>query len=473
MDGNDDNYNYGGGRILKLETTARQVYNAVSAFSAFIPWFEAVTKVIDEILKIQEDTEYNSDTCLILAERVDNVSPAVRSLYRQKEANEKKFLDPGFNRTFVKFHKVLDDIREFIKDVSQLNGLRKFAFAGEIKRNCNKLLQTFEAVCHDLQFNIMITNEEREREQKILDDDVIKTQKKLEKMIQMQGGKIDLIYEQVYQMTKKVNKGEEINVSVPTIEMHEIKEPDRTSPTDARGKIYKRLYKTIPVALKPLRIFETSERAQRVSRAQLAILNQIQASPRIVKFYGLTRVDGEEIMVMEWAEHGNLRELYEKDHSMSWQTKLKVVHDICDGLVFLQACNIYHHDIRCENILVIEDGGYKAKIANFHLSRKADQETRHINNINDVIRWLAPEKLDAKGGKDVEYSITLKYSPACEVFSFGMLIWELSFQRIPYEGMDFDEIYAHVRSGKREELRFGLSAAPAITSTFSKIVKAG
>ncbi|CAG8770584.1 4194_t:CDS:2, partial [Acaulospora morrowiae] len=81
--------------------------------------------VIDEILSIQEDTEYNSDTCLILADRVDVVSPA----------------NHAFNCAFVKFHKVLVDIREFIKDISQLNGLH------------------------------------REREQRILVEDVLKTQK--------------------------------------------------------------------------------------------------------------------------------------------------------------------------------------------------------------------------------------------------------------------------------------------------------
>ncbi|CAG8512832.1 4969_t:CDS:2 [Acaulospora morrowiae] len=446
------------------KSIAKHAYNAFSAISAFIPWFDAVTRVIDEILSIQEDTEYNSETCLILIERVDNVSPAVRSLRRQKETNEKKFQNRAFNRTFVRFHKVLIDIREFIKDVSQLNGLRKFTYAGEIKKKCNRLLQSFESVCQDLQFNIIITIEAREREQRILDEDVIKTQKKLEKMIQMQGGKIDLIYEQVYQMIKKANKGEYIISDVPFIKVCDIAEPGRRNSPGNRGKVCKKVYKTIPVAFKRVKIPNDMESTRRFSKAQLAILNQIQASPRIIKFYGLTRADGEDIMVMEWAEHGNLKELYENDRSMGWQTKLKIVHDICDGLVFLQACTIYHHDIRCENILVVEDGGYKAKIANFHLSRKTDQDTNPINNLNDVVRWLAPEKLNPD--KEVKYSF------ACEVFSFGMLIWELSFQKVPYENMSFNDICIHVRKNKREELNFGLNSMSFITKTFSKIIKA-
>lgn len=41
------------------------------------------------------------------------------------------------------------------------------------------------------------------------------------------------------------------------------------------------------------------------------------------------------------------------------------------------------------------------------------------------------------------------------MISFGMLIWELCYERLPYKDLDFVEISEHVLSGKREKLLHG------------------
>ncbi|PKK71522.1 hypothetical protein RhiirC2_744464, partial [Rhizophagus irregularis] len=59
-----------------------------------------------------------------------------------------------------------------------------------------------------------------------------------------------------------------------------------------------------------------------------------------------------------------------------------------------------------------------------------------IPTIDNVINWTAPEK--------IENFDSYKYDTKCEVFSFGMLLWELSFERIPYQGWDAQKIKDHV-----------------------------
>jgi hypothetical protein len=57
-----------------------------------------------------------------------------------------------------------------------------------------------------------------------------------------------------------------------------------------------------------------------------------------------------------------------------------------------------------------------------------------------------------------------------------MLLWELAFERIPYEKWNMDEIIEHVTSGKREIIRFGKSdicEIAKIQEGYAKIIKGG
>src|SRR6266498_5050299 len=56
--------------------------------------------------------------------------------------------------------------------------------------------------------------------------------------------------------------------------------------------------------------------------------------------------------------------------------------------------------------------------------------------------------------------------------SFGMLLWELAFQKFPYKNMEISEIQKHVLSGKREILNLPLSSH-GIEKEYGSIIKAG
>ncbi len=95
------------------------------------------------------------------------------------------------------------------------------------------------------------------------------------------------------------------------------------------------------------------------------------------------------------------------------------------------------------------------KISNFNFSHEFNAATHPIDNINDMIYWLAPEKLKClsteKNSDDNEIQ-EVSYTIQCEIFSFGMLLWELGFQRKPNEDMTMKEIQKHVLEGRRENL---------------------
>ncbi|GBB86507.1 hypothetical protein RclHR1_12930004 [Rhizophagus clarus] len=164
-------------------------------------------------------------------------------------------------------------------------------------------------------------------------------------------------------------------------------------------------------------------------------LRKIERLPIYIKFHGLSEIYREKVMVFEWAELGTLKDVY-RNFKIDWEAKISLARDICRGLAFLQSVKILHHDIRCENVLINEN--IQPKLCNFRYAREFNADETKIHDINAIIHWLAPEQLrhiqteqDKKSNKMEE----ARYTIQCEIFSFWMLLWELTFQKIPYENM--------------------------------------
>ncbi|KAF0356583.1 kinase-like protein [Gigaspora margarita] len=62
---------------------------------------------------------------------------------------------------------------------------------------------------------------------------------------------------------------------------------------------------------------------------------------------------------------------------------------------------------------------------------------------------MAPEKI-RKLFTESGNSNQVPYSKKCEIFSFGMLIWELTYQKTPYSNMKSNDVIIHVTKGNRE-----------------------
>jgi hypothetical protein len=143
------------------------------AIKPFVPLITVVTIVISEIITIYEDAQYNKKICNALMDRVQTAESAIKTLNRRKQENEKNFLNKEYYKAFVKFTDVMKRIKEFIRDISQLQGYKKFLHAGSIKDKFNHLVEEFDTVMKDLHFTMSVANEvQREIDQKALADDI-------------------------------------------------------------------------------------------------------------------------------------------------------------------------------------------------------------------------------------------------------------------------------------------------------------
>ncbi|RIB08638.1 hypothetical protein C2G38_2110683 [Gigaspora rosea] len=111
------------------------------------------------------------------------------------------------------------------------------------------------------------------------------------------------------------------------------------------------------------------------------------------------------------------------------------------------------------------------KLANFHFARMSGDISLNLeDDVLNIIHWLAPEKM-------YEYmSLNAKerpYTQKCEIFSFGMMLWELCFEKVPYKCKDMVYITNHVTRGGRERIPIysGSKEGKEIYLEFIKIIK--
>ncbi|CAD6189564.1 unnamed protein product [Caenorhabditis auriculariae] len=160
----------------------------------------------------------------------------------------------------------------------------------------------------------------------------------------------------------------------------------------------------------------------------------------IVNFYGVA-VEKEPIMlVMELADTGALDSYLRGGNNVTLLTKLKYSFDTAKGLEYLHQNGCIHRDVAARNCLLHAG---TVKISDFGLSKQLSDHA-HKYKLKDLhqklpIRWLAPEVL-----------VSATYSCKSDVFSFGILLWEIFMDgAIPYPDMTLGEVSAKVRTGYR------------------------
>ncbi|CAG8642492.1 11135_t:CDS:2 [Gigaspora margarita] len=425
-----------------IATTAFNTITDVVAL--YMPLIGAVKLIVGEIYTIYENAECNKEICLIMTNRVKAAECSMDMIIRNIHVDDAEgdFRKRSYYIAFKRFEAILIKIRDFTKGVSKLKGFKRFTNAKEVKSKYEKLTNEFDDCMRDLHFAIDAYNAvNREKDAKKVD----KALKDVSQLLNNLGDDVKALAQDVSFIKDRItNQANEVYAD--KIKENELDNPPFSKQGDIRNSVIRKIYKPlgVDVACKPETKYKESE---------LAIFGILGQSPHIIRFYGLVNVDNRLNMVTEWAEYGNLKELYSK-YDVPWTRKIQIIRDICRGISFLRTVNIFHHDLRCENVFVLHN--LNIKIGNFKCARKADAD--HSTNLKDlytnIISWMAPELMQkykdlSKRGNERVYTFN------CEMFSLGMLMWELCYEKMPYESWKVPQIVEHVLSGKREDVSKG------------------
>ncbi|XP_072048633.1 angiopoietin-1 receptor-like [Amphiura filiformis] len=192
-----------------------------------------------------------------------------------------------------------------------------------------------------------------------------------------------------------------------------------------------------------------SERA--LFKEEFDTMTRIGHHPNVVNILGSCEHAGSFYVVLEYVHHGNLRKYLRKSRKESeedFRRGKRVVTDlsqeqllnfalgVAKAMKHVSDCGVIHRDLAARNVLV--GRGLTAKVADFGMSR---EENIYVQQSNQRVptRWLSIESLTQK-----------LYSTKSDVWSFGILLWEIAtFGGTPYSDIDTKNISHYLRSGYR------------------------
>jgi len=161
--------------------------------------------------------------------------------------------------------------------------------------------------------------------------------------------------------------------------------------------------------------------------------------PNIVRLLGIYFDKNSYYIVTEFVKLGSLSDVLDSE-KMTFSQLMKIALQVCCGMRYLESNQIVHRDLAVRNILVSKEGeDYIAKISDFGLARSDNYYTQLGSTSELPIRWCSIEVF-SKG----------KHSSKSDVWSFGVLLWEMvSGGIIPYTGRSLLEVVEYVTGGGR------------------------
>jgi len=222
--------------------------------------------------------------------------------------------------------------------------------------------------------------------------------------------------------------------------------------TGFTAEVYRARWQGTEVAVKRLRSPWPTE-----FHRELSVLQEFR-HPNLVLFMGAC-TSGEPAIVSELCEGGSVFQLLHQclGVALSWSQRLKVALDTAKGANFLHCRRVVHRDLKSLNLLLFAkvtgpEDVPQTKISDFGLSRPLPAPSCGSTVGGPCVmtggvgtcHWMAPEVLSG-----------MSYNEKADVYSYGVVLYEIACRHIPFEGSGLEpvSVAVAVSRGERPSLR--------------------
>ncbi|KAF5177180.1 Serine/threonine-protein kinase STY13 [Thalictrum thalictroides] len=250
----------------------------------------------------------------------------------------------------------------------------------------------------------------------------------------------------------------------------------------AHGKVYEGKYRDQVIAVKVLNSGSTPE--ERVAlegrfAREIAMMSRVKHA-NLVKFIGACK-DPYMVIITELLPGMSLRKhlINIRPQKLDLRVAISYALDISRAMECLHANGIIHRDLKPDNLLLTENQK-SVKLADFGLARE-ESVTEMMTAETGTYRWMAPELYSTVTLRQGEKK---HYNNKVDVYSFGIVLWELLTNRMPFEGMSnlqaayaaaFKQVRPNLPEDIPAELAFIIQSCwvedPNVRPSFSQIIR--
>ena len=188
----------------------------------------------------------------------------------------------------------------------------------------------------------------------------------------------------------------------------------------AFGDLFKGVYCGQEVAIKVLRGVQNNSAQYQEFLQEVAIMRKVRHR-NVVQFIGACTQKPHLCIIFEFMRGGSVYDFMRRQGQLRIAVVLRVAVEVCRGMDYLHKRKIVHRDLKAANLLLDEHG--TVKIADFGVARVLDG-AGVMTAETGTYRWMAPEVIEHR-----------PYNQKADVFSFGVVLWELLTGLVPYNDM--------------------------------------
>jgi eukaryotic-like serine/threonine-protein kinase len=141
--------------------------------------------------------------------------------------------------------------------------------------------------------------------------------------------------------------------------------------------------------------------------------------PNVVNIYDRGEVDGTYYIAMEYVEGSSLKDLIQRGLNVG--EAIEVTRQLLTAARFAHAHAIVHRDLKPQNVLIDREG--RLRVTDFGIARAGASEITQTGSVMGTAQYLSPEQAQ---GLDV--------TPASDLYSIGIILYEALTGRPPFEG---------------------------------------
>ena len=225
-------------------------------------------------------------------------------------------------------------------------------------------------------------------------------------------------------------------MQVVTISLSDLHIGDKRLGKGGFGEVYEGNWNTDGGKKVAVKVTRSSATGQLLREIQ--VWSSLPSHPHIITFFGVAYAKFMTYIVIELAMNGSLfNYLHSEMKKPSVNLSLAWASDVARGMKYLHDHHIIHRDLKSANVLLTST--WVAKLCDFGTARELTHTT--TTEHAGTYRWMSPEIMRA-----AEARINKK----CDLFSYGMILFELFDHKKPYADTDSDvEVATKVLAGKR------------------------